>query len=317
MDYGDLINSSFRLTWRYKYLWALGLLAGFGGNGGSYNVGSGFLGAQDGNGPSGADVERVIVWLQTHMALIFALILLGFLAMVGFFLIGSWAAAALVNEVDDLEHRDEDDGEPPRGFLSAWAKGRSAFGRVVGLRLLVGLIVLGFVALAVVPLVLLGLLIAAQSPIAVVVGILAGVLLALILLAAIPFIVALSIAQQLALRYVVLRQKRAVEGLKAGFRLLRANLGQTLLLWLITVGLGMAAGPVLLVAILLIAVPVGLLVFIMFQIGPVTGVTSLALAALVLIPLLFTAGGAMSAYFSTYWTLAFSQLSPVSESVEI
>lgn len=318
MDYGDLIKRSFRLTWRYKYLWALGLLAGFGGgNGASYNFGSGF---PDGPGDSttgAAAMQQAVVWLQTHLALVFALILLGFLLMVGLFLIGSWAAAALVHEVNDLENRDEVDTEPTSGFSGAWAKGRSAFGRVVVLRLLVGLIVLGFVALAVVPLILLGLLIAAQSPMAVVVGILAGVLLALILIAAIPFFIALTISQQYALRYIVLRQKRAVEGLKEGFRLLRENLGQTLLLWLVTVGLGIGATVALLLAILIVAIPVGILVFIMFQIGPVTGVTSLALAALILIPLLLTAGGAMSAYFSTYWTLAFSQLSPVAESVEI
>ena len=315
MDYGDIIAKSFRLTWRYKYLWALGLLAGFGGgNGFSYQGGFGFPNGQSGNGPGEAGMRQAIDWLQTHLALIFALLILVFLLGIVFFLIASWAAAALVSEVSDIESGEE---RPKRGFLSAWSKGRPAFGRVVGLRLLVGLIVLGYIAIAAIPMVLLGFLIAAQSPVVVVVGILVGVLLAVIVIAAIPFFIVLTITQQYALRYIVLRQKRVTDSLKQGFKLLRENLGPTLLLWLLTVGLGIAAALAILVATLLIAIPVALLVFIMFQIGPVTGVTTVALAVLVLIPLFLTAVGAMGAYFSTYWTLVFSQLNPLAESLEI
>lgn len=322
MDYGDIVTRSFRLTWRYKYLWVLGLLAGSGGGSGfSYQGWSGFPGGQSSNTQGGPDMRPVIDWLQTHLALIFALIFLGFLLMVVFFLIASWAAAALVSEISDIESDEETDvseseERPKRGFLSAWSKGRAAFGRVVGLRFLVGLLVLSYVAVIVIPLVLLVYLIAARSALMVVVGIVVGVVVALLVIAAIPFFIALTISQQYALRYIVLRQNGVADSLKAGFRLLKENLSSTLLLWLITIGVGMAVGLAVMVALLLVAIPVGLFVFIMFQIGPITGVTALALAVLIVVPLLLAAAGAASAYFSTYWTLAFSKLSPLPESLE-
>ncbi len=136
----------------------------------------------------------------------------------------------------------------------------------------------------------------------IVVGVLAG--LALVVIG-----VLVRIAFILGTRAIVLEQRGVIAGLRRAFELLRARLGRVLLVWLIQVALGIAAG----VAIVIVAIPL-ILVGAVAVVG--TGMASGPMAAgilvipfgLLLLAVLLVLGGMIGTYLSTYWTLAFRRM---------
>ncbi len=94
-----------------------------------------------------------------------------------------------------------------------------------------------------------------------------------------------------------------------GYRLFRRNLGRSLLVWLIQVALSIGTGIALLIVLLIL----GFILFLPTIILAVTGFTTAAIvagivAALILLPLLIVASGALGTFSHSYWTLAYLRL---------
>jgi hypothetical protein len=307
MNYGDLIRDAFRITLHNRYLWFFGFFAGgtgtnFVGNvpsgGGNFNFddfrrsGAGVSGltAQVGQGLS----ETVVIFGIVVVVLLIALF---------FIILAIISQGALADSVAALDRGQE------RQFGSAFSSGMGNFWRVLGYYVVFFLVGLGLLMVIAIPAALLigGTFAATQSTgvrvsVAVVVGILAFLLLIVVF-------IPLSIVGQYALRDIVVRRERVLGSVGSGYGHFRHNIGRSLLLWLIQLGLSIGIG----IAFILLLLIVGLILALPAIALAVAGYSTAAIiagviAGLILLPLLLVIAGAIGTFSHAYWTLAYLRL---------
>ncbi|MBO0683321.1 MAG: hypothetical protein J2P45_09215 [Candidatus Dormibacteraeota bacterium] len=302
MQYGELITRSFTIAWRHRYLWLLAILGG--ADVGSCSPFRGNTGTQTFNPGTPQQVGQ---FLQQNLGLVLAAILVALVLALAWFLLSCVTTGALVRA--SAEH----DAERPFGLGWAWRTGLGNFWSILGLKLIQVLLTLA--ALAVVSaLVLFGVLLIIGIPPGGASGTQAGgvalvVAGAFLLVVLIPLSILAGIVFIVATRSVVLEQRRVGAALRRSLGLLRDRFGRTLLVWLLQVALSIGAGIVLAVPLLIVGgIAAGV-------IGGAAagGGTSAAVVAgvpfgLLVLVLLIVVVGAVNAYFSTYWTLAFRRL---------
>ena len=303
MNYGELIKSAFWISLQNRYLWFFGFfasssipnLSGSIPNGGggldSAPSGSGFSSALQGGNP--LDNVALIV------GIIFVALLLT-LVFVFFTLVSQGGLAGSVAALDRGEGR---------RFGSTFRAGISSFWRVLGYYVVLFLIGVVFVLIIGVPLALLvaGVFAGTDST-----GARIGLVVLVALLGILLFVavfVPLSIIGQFALRGIAIDREGVLGSIGSGYRLFRRNLGRSLLVWLISIGLAIGLGIALLVA----GAIVGLILFlpaIALGLGgyPTAAVVAGAIAGLILLPLFLVASGAIGTFKHAYWTLAYLRL---------
>jgi hypothetical protein len=303
MNYGDLIRDAFRITLHNRYLWFFGFFVGGTGfnvpsGGGNFDPddfrrsGSSISGlmAQVGQGLGPAILIPLIILVALLLALIFI-----FLAIV--------SQGALADSVAAIDR-----GEGRR-FGTAFGSGMGNFWRVLGYYVVFFLIALGLLVAIGIPVALLigGTFVATQSvgariSVAVIVGLLAVLLLIVVF-------IPLSIIAQYALREIVVRRERVFGSVASGYSLFRRNLGRSLLVWLIQIGLSIGIA----IAFILLLLIVGLVLFIPTIALAVAGYSTGAIiagviAGLILLPILLILTGAIGTFSHAYWTLAYLRL---------
>lgn len=304
MSYGDLIRDAFRITLRNRFLWFFGFFAGsaffnFPSGGGNFDTddfdrsgaGASALAAQVGPG------------VFDNAALIVGLVVLVILLVLLFIVMSIISQGALSESVAAIDR-----GEGRR-FGSTFRAGLRNFWRVLGYYVLFFLIGIGLLVAIGVPVALVigGTFAATQSTGArIIVAVLAGLAaIALLILIFIP----LHIISQYALREVVVHRARVFGSVGSGYGVFRRNLGRSLLLWLIHIGLMIGIGIALVVAVLL----VGLVLFIPTIALALAEYTTAAIVAgviagLILLPILLVASGAAGTFGHSFWTLAYLRL---------
>jgi hypothetical protein len=312
MNYGDLIRDAFRITLRNRYLWFFGFFVGgtgsnFGGNIGNFNP-SNFNPndfQRSGAGLSGLTAQ-VGQGVLGNAVLIIGIVVVVLLLVLFFILMSIISQGALADSVAAIDR-----GEARR-FGSAFASGTGNFWRVLGYYVVFLLITLGFLVAIGIPVALLigGTFAATQSTgarisVAVIVGIVAILLLIVIF-------IPLSIVAQYALRNIVVRRERVLGSVGSGYGLFRHNIGRSLLLWLIqlglSIGIGIAFLLLLLIVVLVLALPViGLAIAGYTTAAWIVGVIE---GLLILLPILLVATGAIGTFSHAYWTLAYLRLTP-------
>ena len=111
-----------------------------------------------------------------------------------------------------------------------------------------------------------------------------------------------------AARALVLENTGVVASLSRGWRLFRANVGPSLLVWLISIVLSIGAGIAIAIVAFAAAIPAGVLLAASWgDIGPAVMAALGVLGLLVFVGLL-AIKAVWATYFSAYWTLAFRQL---------
>ncbi len=293
-SYGDVIRDAFRISWRNKFLWFFGFFAA----GGATNISSNFT-----NIP--ADFSGGLPpWVQNNLtaiivsAAVFAAVLT--LAFIALFLVSAGGLSESVAAIDRGEER---------RFGSTFRAGLSNFWRVLLQIILLALISLG---LAIAILLVAGLpilitfLITESLAARIVVGILFGMLgLLLLVLIFIPF----GIVGQYALRALVVDRAGIAGGIREGYGLFRRNIGKSLLVWLINLGIGIGVG----IAMLLATLVLGLILFLPAILLGISEATTGAIVAgvfgaILLLPIIVILAGATGTYFHAYWTLAYLRL---------
>jgi hypothetical protein len=307
MNYGDLIRDAFRITLHNRYLWFFGLFAGgtgtnFVGNipstGANFNPdefqrsGAGFswLTAQVGQGLS----ETVLIFGIVVVALLIALF---------FIILAIISQGALADSVAAI------DRGQGRRFGSAFTSGTGNFWRVLGYYIVFFLIALGLLMVIGIPVALLigGTFAATQSTgvrvsVAVVVGILAVLLLIIVF-------IPLSIIGQYALRDIVVRRERVLGSVGSGYSLFRLNIGSSLLLWLIQIGLSIGIGIAFILLLLIVGLILALPAIALAIAGSSAGAWIAGVPAVLIWILLFlVAAGAIGTFSHAYWTLAYLRL---------
>jgi hypothetical protein len=308
MNYGDVIRDAFRITLHNRYLWFFGFFAGGTGTNFFGNVPSGGGNNFDFDDfqRSGAGVSGLTAQVGQGLSdavLIFGIVVIALLIALFFIALALVSQGALADSVAAIER-----GEGRR-FGSAFSSGMGNFWRVLGYYIVFFLVGLGLLVVIAIPVALLigGTFAATQSTgarvtVAVVVGILAVLLLIVVF-------IPLSIIGQYALREIVVRRERILGSVGSGYSLFRHNIGRSLLLWLIQLGLSIGVG----IAFILVALILGLILALpaiaLAVAGSSTGVwIAGALALLIFIPLFLVATGAIGTFFHAYWTLAYLRL---------
>lgn len=306
MNYGDLIKDAFAISWRNKYLWFFGFFAGGVGSsfGGNVPSGAGNFdgGGSDQSGASGL-AAQVGPGVLDNVALLVALFVIIGLLVLLFLVMTLISQGALADNVAAIDR-----GEGRR-FRSGWRAGLGNIWRVLGYYVVYFLIELGLLIAIGVPIALLvGVTFAVTQSVAarVVVAVLAGLLgVAALILVFIP----LSIIGQYALREIVVRRAGIFASFGGGYGVFRRNVGKSLLVWLINLGLGIGVGIAALVALLVVGLvlflPTIILAFAeMSTAAVITGIV----AGVILLPILLAVSGATGAFFHSYWTLAYLRL---------
>ncbi|HLZ29979.1 MAG TPA: hypothetical protein VKV73_21875 [Chloroflexota bacterium] len=343
MDYGTLIRQAWTITWRYRFLWLLGLLAG------------GAIGLPSFNGGGGSgwradqrDIEQVsptlaafgqevATWAALHVGLLVGLAMLGLVLMLVLLVLSFIAQGGMAQATADL-------GTGHTSSLRrAWGAGVHLFWRYVGLWLF--LIAAGLVIAAVFGALVaavafvtftgqapgVGVGVAAAVAAAVIVGFVAIVLRVtrdaraphwLIALGATLFALpiftvvlvvslTLSIVVAFAQRAIAVEDIGPIAALQSGWRLARAHVGASLLTWLVNLGLALATGITFalgLVGTLIVLGGIGALVFAVAGLTAPT-IAYISLGGLVLFVGILTLAGIANAFFWTFWTLAYLRLS--------
>jgi hypothetical protein len=306
MNYGDVIRDAFRVTLRNRYLWFFGFFAGGTGSNFIGNVPSGGSNFDDfqrsGAGASGltAQVGQGLSNTVLILGIVVAVVLLALF----FIILVIISQGALADSVAAIDR-----GEGRR-FGSAFSSGAGNFWRVLGYYIVFFLVGLGLLVVIGIPVaILIGGTFAvtestgARISVAVIVGILAVLLLIVVF-------IPLSIIGQYALREIVVRRERVVGSVGTGYSLFRRNIGRSLLLWLIQIGLSIGIGIAFLLLLLIVGFVLALPAIALAATGSSTGVWIAAgvPAGLIVFVLFLVGSGAIGAYFHAYWTLAYLRL---------
>jgi len=263
MEYGQIIKKAWRITWRYRFLWVLGIFAGitgWGGQGsGGYSGGGRSFGSGGASGSSSASpfsagqLQQLGATASKWVPVLIAAGLIWIAFALLMWVLNLAAQGGLVWAVNEIE-----DGRTP-SLGSAWQRGLSHLWSVLGLGILVQLPM--FVAVLL-------LLAAIGVPIALAIsrggGAAVGAILPVCgsLVIGIPLILVMSfvlgIVYVIALRRIVLDGIGAIQSAKDAYKTFRARFKDTALMWLINWGLNVVAG--LAVAIPLVIVTLVLLI---------------------------------------------------------
>lgn len=316
MDYGALVNRSFQITWRHKYLWVLGLLAGSGAqtcSGGNFNVPASFPETGDVPSPSPDELGDVAAEVAGQFVqflaeywpvLLLALVILGIIALV-FWVLSLISQAGLIAAVGRIEAGEQ------VSLGRAWHSGVSIFWRFLGLWLIA--IGLAIAVAAVVGVVIFTTVVAAgvagEEPTGrmVVLLVLLGTLGILLL---IPVAIVVSIIFAFAQRAVAVDGYGSIAAIGRGWEVFRSRLGDTLLTWVIGVAMLIAAGIGVVIVLAFPAIPLALFVVgLVMTVGlNTTTIIAIGSAVLLLLLLAVVVSSPVNTFFWTYWTLAYLRL---------
>lgn len=302
MDFTALIKKSFSIAWENKILWLFGFLSGGVGSAGAGNL-SGFnfsipapnseipkfeteqtdefvLGAYD-------MVNRVPIETWIFLGVAIVVVLLVILA-IGIF-VSNWSAAALVSSI--LQRNTQ---KPTFGFGAK--SGMKYWWRFYLVSLVFGLVLLGITLLLGFPVVILFL--AGFTPLAIA-TLIAAVLIFIIFL--IVYSVVGSLILVLSQRLIIHKGVGVMESIRLSGGLLKTHKGESLLTYVVALGLNMAISFVMLI----ILFPLLIIGGILFFVGLWWVVAIIAIPAMIG---LFIFSGFLQAFNASYWTLFYEHL---------
>lgn len=298
MPYWQNVTRSFRIAWDHKYLWLIALFSGeAGGTSFNYSQSTPSRGGSTTTQQISDAQASAVTWLNNHASLVILLVVIWLILVVAFFILGAVCQGATVRA--SAEH----DAERPFNLGWAWRAGVSTVWVIVRFRLLIFLLNLPVVAIVI------GLAVAIFAALTgngTAGGFIA--LLGLLLLVAIPYVIYLYMLDRLGSRAIVLEQLMARAGLARGHRLLLKRLGRTLLVWLLSVGVGLVVGLLLACFLGLISIPFVVVGIAIASSNSGAILPLVIIGVLVLLVISLVIQGFLGAQSSTYWTLAFRRL---------
>ena len=282
MEYGKIVSRSFNIVWQNKFLILVGFLAALGS--GSFGGGGGGGG---GNGDSGQfpEVEAEIAALAA--GLIVALVCVVLIVGIVLWAISTIARGGLIASVDSIESGEKS------GFRKAWGAGWEKAWALLGIGILPAipaliLFVVGLMSFGAYG----GIIALFDEEFAQVSTAGLGITIAIFACILVPIMLVLSILRNFAERACMLEDHGVIDAYRRGASVLRANLGEAIILFLLQIA---------------IFIILGVLFFLPGLI--------LVLCCL-LWPLLIVVQGFISAFVSSMWTLAWRTWTDESSIVE-
>jgi hypothetical protein len=291
MDYGAILKRTWDITWKYKGLWVLGILAacGKGGKGGSPGGGSqasssirGDLGGAGANGlqhffntiPEQTLIIGAIVLISLFLVIALIALVLG--------VIGQGGLIAGFNQADE---------GADVNLAEAFGMSMHFFWRILGLRLL--LLVAGLV-LAVATLIFIVLTL--------------GLGLFCLLCIGVPLLLLVGLYITLTTVAIVLEDLDVFEAFRRAWVVITTNIGPVLVMGVILVIGSAIIGLLLASPLILILVPVVTALALGTRTALGTGLLLGGICLVVYIPILIVLNGILTTYVTGAWTLTFKRL---------
>lgn len=306
MGFSQIIKKAWTITWRYRALWVLGLFAGITGasSGGSGSGGSGSSSSNSSNSLGNLNSQQWLPTLERLLPLI-VVVVLGMM-IVGFvwWILSIAARGGLVYAVNEIE------SGRPFTLGASWNVGFGRWWRLFGLSVLLSLPMLVLVLLFLLGIFapLLPFLFAHTRPSAAVVAPICGVVaIGVPVMIVVGFV--LGMMYVLGIRFVVLAGLGVMDSAREAWRMLRARLKDTILMYLINIGMNIAAGLVvgipLAIVAAVIAVP-GIVAGIAGHWGVAAGAVAIAALVIMAVSLLYT--GIWGTFTSALWTIFYRRV---------
>ncbi|HSM56006.1 MAG TPA: hypothetical protein VK879_07615 [Candidatus Sulfomarinibacteraceae bacterium] len=293
MDYGKTLSRSATIVWENKYLILLGILAalgsgsiagggGGGGGGGSNGSGNGQPFTQPGQFPDfSAEIGGLAV------GVILALICVALFVGILLWAISAIARGGLIASVDTIESGGKS------SFTDGWRAGWQKVWTLLGIGLLPGipgliLFAIGLLALTAYG----GVWALVGEDVLAPAGVGLGAMFALLACIVLPIALLLSILRTFAERACMLEDLGVIDAYRRGWNVLAANLGEAIVLFVLQIVIFLVLGAVLFVPGLFL------------------------LLCCLLWPILFVVQGAITAFVSALWTLAWREWTGLSAMVE-
>jgi hypothetical protein len=316
MDFGEVLSKAWKIVWKFKILWIFGILASCGTRGGGGFSGGGNYQTNSTPGqlpnvpniPPGLEdnLLKFVQFFENPAVIAVFLSLICVLILLTVFL-------TIMGRIGLIKGAVEADGGAERlSFGELWKSGLHYFWRVLGLSLLIGSpILLFYLALVIGGLLIFVTYLSGSQGSSL--GAAAPALLALIPVICLVCVVVLlaiviSFLAPQAERAIVIENEGVISGLRRGWNVLTKNLGPVLIIWFITVVIGVAAGILVALPLFIILVP-ALIAFVAGGNNP--SFTPLIIAGLCLvayIPVSLVANGILTAYLESVWTLTYLRL---------
>lgn len=291
MDYGAVLKRTWEITWKYKGLWVLGILAacGRGGNGGGGGGGGqasssvrGDLGSAGANGLTqffnNIPEETLIIGALVIVSLLFVLALIFLVLSV----IGQGGLIAGFNQADE---------GADVNLAEAFGMGTHFFWRILGLRVL--LLIAGFVvAIGVIILIILTL----------------GLGVFCLLCIGIPLLIAIGVYVDMTTVAIVVDDLDVFKALARAWEVIRNNVGPMLVMAVILVLGSLVVGLLLASPFILILVPVVTALALGTRTAIGTGLLVGGICLVAYIPILIVLNGILTTYVMGAWTLTFRRL---------
>lgn len=302
MDFAALIKKSFEISWHNRVLWLFGFLSG-GATSAAYLNPSGFNFTLPGSEKSTDHATKVLgiidpstglVSSQAMLLIILAIILIVLIIFLAAIFVSNWAAGALVFSILERNKQRPTFGAGAHAGLKYWWK-------FWLLTLILGLLVLAFMLMLAIPAILLFL------------GDLSSLAIVYLVLAVFVFIIAIfvisaigSLIISIAQRMIIHKNVGVIDSIRLSGGLIKKYLGESLLAYVIDVGLNFAASFVALIVLL----PIGIILFLLFLAGMAANlfIWPALIAAIPALILLFAASGFWQAFNASYWTLFYEYL---------
>ena len=333
MDHGKVLGRAWQILWRYRALWVFGVIvvlcaAGSSGNP-NYSFGGGD-GYQEPNvtpwpliqeWPTGEVFGALAAIGGAILAIIIALCCLAVIVTVAKVIFLYVGETALIRMVDHYEKTGEKKGVR-QGFRLGWS--RTAL-RLFVIDLLTR--VPGFIAVLLLVLVGAGVfalfVLVRDGVVLKIIGAVAGIGVGFLVgLAAIVLALAISLVRPLIFRVCALGERGVIDSFRVGFDFIKAHLGDTVVMWLIMIGLQISWVIVMIPIVVFLAVVggvVGLLAGL--SVGGLTALIAegavpwiagfavgLPLFILIMAPPLVFLGGLAEVFKSSVWTLTYREL---------
>lgn len=314
MDYGKILARAFEITFKYRALWLFGfLLALFGGSSsGNFNFpGSGGGGGGSGRGDSIPTPSLPPdFWQNLTLIILLVCCLIVVLAIVSI-IIRFVSRAALIGLVQELETN----GTTPtvrRGFSIGADRFWPQLGIAITINLPLMIISLVLIVIALAPMlaaIAQGIQLDRSSPSELwgIVGASIASSLVMICCAALCLVILYIVIEpfyQFILRACVIGRHGVMDSIREGYRLVRENLGNVIVLYLLIIGINIGFAILMIpVALILIGIPIGAGVAIGF--ASQSWQAALILGGCLLIPLalvLIFIGGLFQVFESAIWT---------------
>ena len=273
MNYGELVKKSLDIMWKFKYLWIFGFFAEWGSGGGAGNI-------------PGESRDRLGGFLlDINPAIILTLILIALAVFVLFLVLYIISKGGLIHSIAKIN------GGESSSLGEGWRSGLKNFWRLLGIWVLLVLSGITFALLIIGPLI-------AFFIISLPLGILSAVVLIPLFIAGIIALILIGIYAD---RICVLEQKGIIDSIAEGWNTLKKNLGQSIIVGLISI----ASYIVFIIGFLIVGAMLAIPFVVMGFINLVVG---LGLGIMVALIYIVITTGIWGAYAYSLWTLTYLDL---------